>query len=93
MGGSYFHTFLQPQNVAMQKRFFDRYLKGTDNGWKNEPPVEVEIRARGDTVKQVARSTAWPLPETQWTRLFLDAASRNSAPANRRRRPARAMQR
>jgi len=39
--GSYFHTFLQPQNVAMQKRFFDRYLKGIDNGWENEPPVEV----------------------------------------------------
>jgi hypothetical protein len=50
--GSYFHTFLQPQNVAMQKRFFDRYLKGADNGWENEPPVEVEIRARGDTVKR-----------------------------------------
>src|SRR6266566_3204010 len=74
--GSYFHTFLQPQNVAMQKRFFDRYLKGIDNGWENEPPVEVEIRAPGDTVKRVARSTAWPLPETQWTRFFLDAASK-----------------
>ena len=79
--GSYFHTFLQPQNVAMQKRFFDRYLKGADNGWENEPPVEVEIRARGDTVKRVARSTAWPLPETQWTRLFLDAASRTLGPS------------
>ena len=60
----------------MQKRFFDRYLKGIDNGWENEPPVEVEIRAPGDTVKRAARSTAWPLPETQWTRFFLDAASK-----------------
>jgi predicted acyl esterase len=74
--GSYFHTFLQPQNVAMQKRFFDCYLKGIDNGWENEPPVQVEIRAPGDTVRRVARNTAWPLLETQWTRFFLDAANK-----------------
>ena len=43
-GGSYFHTFLQPKNVALQKRFFDRYLKDEHNGWENEPPVEVQVR-------------------------------------------------
>jgi predicted acyl esterase len=64
----------------MQKRFFDRYLKGIDNDWENEPPVEVEIRGPGDTVKRVARSTAWPLPETQWTRFFLDAANKTLSP-------------
>jgi predicted acyl esterase len=74
--GSYFHTFLQPDNVALQKRFFDRYLKGADNGWQNEPLVEVEIRGPGDTVKRTARGNAWPLPETQWTRFFLDAADK-----------------
>jgi predicted acyl esterase len=73
--GSYFHTFLQPKNVALQRRFFDRWLKGIDNGFENEPRVEVEIRAPGDTVKRVARSDAWPLPQTQWTRLHLDAAN------------------
>jgi uncharacterized protein len=78
--GSYFHTFLQPQNVAMQKRFFDRYLKDIDNGWENESPVEVEVRGHGDTVKRVARGSAWPLPETQWTRLFLDAANKTLGP-------------
>jgi uncharacterized protein len=79
--GSYFHTFLQPKNVALQRRFFDRYLKGIDNGWENEPRVEVEIRAPGDTVRRVARSDAWPLPQTQWTRLYLDAASNTLAGA------------
>src|SRR5690242_318653 len=73
--GSYFHTFLQPKNVALQRRFFDRWLKGIDNGFETEPRVEVEIRAPGDTVARVARSDAWPLPQTQWTRLHLDAAS------------------
>ena len=77
--GSYFHTFLQPKNVALQKRFFDRWLKDIDNGWR-EPPVEVEIRARGDTVKRVARGTAWPFPQTQWTRFYLDAARKTLGP-------------
>jgi hypothetical protein len=78
--GSYFHTFLQPKNVALQRRFFDRWLKGMDNGWESEPRVEVEIRAPGDSVKRVARSDAWPLPQTQWTRLYLDAASKTLRP-------------
>jgi len=75
--GSYFHTFLQPKNVALQKRFFDHYLKGIANGWEEEPKVEVEIRAPGNKTKRLHRSTAWPLPETQWTRFHLDAAGRN----------------
>jgi predicted acyl esterase len=77
--GSYFHTFLQPKNVALQRRFFDRWLKGIDNGFENEPRVEVEIRAPGDAVKRVAQSDAWPLPQTHWTRFYLDAASRSLA--------------
>jgi hypothetical protein len=78
--GSYFHTFLQPKNVALQRRFLDRWLKGIDNGFENEPRVEVEIRAPGDSVKRVARSDAWPLPQTQWTRLHLDAAAKTLRP-------------
>jgi predicted acyl esterase len=65
--------------VALQRRFFDRWLKGVDNGFENEPRVEVEIRAPGDSVRRVARSDAWPLPQTQWTRLHLDAASKTLA--------------
>jgi predicted acyl esterase len=78
--GSYFHTFLQPKNVALQRRFFDRWLKGIDNGFDNEPRVEVEIRAPGDGVRRVAQSDAWPLPQTQWTQLHLDAADRRLRP-------------
>jgi uncharacterized protein len=79
--GSYFHTFLLPKNVALEKRFFDRYLKGIANGWEDETRVEVEIRGPGDTVKRTARATAWPLPRTQWTPFFLDATARTLAPA------------
>src|SRR5262249_58448092 len=46
-----------------------------------EPPIEVEIRAAGDKVKRIARSTAWPFPQTKWRRFFLDAASKTLSPA------------
>ncbi|HET7764677.1 MAG TPA: CocE/NonD family hydrolase [Burkholderiales bacterium] len=73
--GSYFFTFLLPQNVALQRRFFDRYLKGVENGWEKEPRVEVEVRAVNDTVKRTVRDAHWPLSGTKWTRLYLDASS------------------
>ena len=71
--GSYIHTYFQPQNVALQKRFFDHYLKGIDNGWEKEPKVELSVRGPGDTVKRQHQATAWPLPDTQWTKLYLNA--------------------
>lgn len=73
--GSYFITFLAPENVAMQRRFFDRYLKGIDNGWEREPRVTVQVRAPDDTIHRIIASSDWPLPETDWKRLFLDAAT------------------
>jgi hypothetical protein len=58
--GSYFHTFLQPRNVAMQKRFFDRYLKGIDNDWENEP-LSRRKQGFGELAPLTARAC---LPET-----------------------------
>jgi len=45
----------------------------------NEGTIQRSIRFEL-TVKRVARSTAWPLPETQWTRFFLDAANKTLGP-------------
>jgi predicted acyl esterase len=75
--GSYFLTFLLPESVALQRRFFDRYLKGIENGWEQEPKVDVAIRAADDTVKRRALDTAWPLSGTTWTRLYLDARGKS----------------
>ena len=72
--GSYFLTFLRPESVALQRKFFDRYLKDIDNGWEREPKVEVAVRAVDDTLKRVVSDTQWPLSGTQWTRLYLDAS-------------------
>ncbi len=73
--GSYFLTFLLPGSVALQRKFFDRYLKGANNGWEREPKVEVAVRAADDTVKRVVRDTQWPLAGTKWTRFYLDASN------------------
>ncbi len=78
--GPYFITFLLPETIALQRRFFDRYLKGIDNGWESEKRVEVQVRAADDTVKRTIAAADWPLPQTQWTRLHLDAAAKTLAP-------------
>ena len=72
--GSYFLTFLLPQSVALQRKFFDRYLKNIDNGWEREPKVQVSVRSTDDKVKRVVSDTQWPLAGTKWTRLYLDAS-------------------
>ena len=74
--GPYFITFLLPETVAMQRRFFDRYLKGIDNGWEKEPRVEVELRSADDKVKRKIVAADWPIPGTQWLKLHLDAGAK-----------------
>lgn len=75
--GAYFGTFFASPSVAMQRRFFDRYLKGLDNGWEKEPRVEVVVRSPDDTVHRVVTSTAWPVEGTQYVKMHLDAANKS----------------
>ena len=57
---------------TLQRRFFDHFLKGIDNGWEKEPRVWLQIR-HIDTF--VARpENEWPLARTQWTKLYLSPA-------------------
>ena len=53
--------------------FFDRYLRGTDNGWEATPPVRMSVLDPGhaDTVERVEES--FPPPRVTATELFLDA--------------------
>src|SRR5258708_31490607 len=64
--GSYFLTFLLPESVALQRKFFHRYLKGHDNGWEAEPRGRMSIRPRRDRVKRRALEHSWPLTGTGW---------------------------
>jgi predicted acyl esterase len=64
--------FYTDYGCDLQKRFFDHFLKGADNGWDREPPVRLQIRHPGE--RFVERSEQeWPLERTRWTRFYLDA--------------------
>jgi predicted acyl esterase len=72
-GDSHWSLFSSGYGLALQKRFFDHFLKGIDNGWQQTPPVTLNVRHPGE--KFVLRAeTEWPLARTQWTKLYLDAA-------------------
>lgn len=68
-GGTHWESFYLPQYVAMQKRFFDCYLKGVENGWEDQPPVLLEVR-HVDRFEPRPESL-WPLQGTDWTRWYL----------------------
>jgi predicted acyl esterase len=60
--------------LALQKRFFDYFLKGVDNGWDKTPRVMLNIRHPGERFVQ-RPEREWPLARTQWTPFYLDAAT------------------
>ena len=48
-------------------RWYDHWLKGKDTGILNEPPVKVWVMGEN----KWRTGNDWPLPETQWTKLYL----------------------
>jgi predicted acyl esterase len=78
-GDSHWSLFYSAYGLALQKRFFDHFLKGIDNGWDKQPPVQLNIRHPGE--KFVLRmEKEWPLARTQWTKFYLDPASMALSP-------------
>lgn len=71
--GDHLTPFYSDEAIALQKRFFDRFLKGANNGWEKEPRVAVQIRRPNGTTWRYA--SAWPLPGTRPERWYLDAAT------------------
>src|SRR3989442_1866076 len=73
-GDSHWSLFSSGYGLALQKRFFDYFLKGIDNGWDKTPHVMLNIRHPGE--KFVLRHEhEWPLARTQWTKFYLDPAT------------------
>jgi uncharacterized protein len=58
----------------LQKRFFDYFLKGSDNGWANEPRVRLQIRRLDGFIERM--EDEWPIARTQWTKFYLDPDNR-----------------
>ena len=78
-GDSHWSLFSSAYGLDLQKRFFDHFLKGIDNGWDATPPVMLNVRYPGE--KFVLRyENEWPLARTRWTKLYVDPANRALSP-------------
>jgi hypothetical protein len=53
-------------------RWHDHWLKGIDTGIMHEPPVKYWVMGANEW----RHGTDWPLPETQWTKLYLTSWGR-----------------
>jgi len=65
--------FYTDYGVRLQKRFFGHFLKDEETGWDEQPPVLLQVRQVDGTFAERGEE-AWPIPRTEWTQLFLDAA-------------------
>jgi predicted acyl esterase len=73
-GGSHWAPFYTDYGVGLQKRFFDHFLKGADNGWDKQPAVLLQVRHPGE--KFVERTEGeWPIARTKWTHFYLDPSN------------------
>ncbi|HUP94951.1 MAG TPA: CocE/NonD family hydrolase [Burkholderiales bacterium] len=73
-GGSHWAPFYTDYGVKLQKRFFDYFLKGIDNGWDQQPRVQLQVRHVDKFVQR--HETEWPIARTRWTRYYLDLSER-----------------
>jgi putative CocE/NonD family hydrolase len=72
---------LAPDFLTLRLRWFDRWLKGAANGVDAEPRVRIFVMGGGTGRKNAAgrldhggawrAETAWPIPDTRWTRYYL----------------------
>jgi predicted acyl esterase len=62
------------EEMALQKRFLDRFLKGDERAMDGVPPVRMEINSNRFKYK-VVHATSWPVEETRYRSLYLDATS------------------
>ena len=82
-GGNHRDAFYLPDGEALQKQFFDYYLRGQDNGWPDRAPVMLKVRQIDDSYVE-RDEQEWPLARTQWTKFHLDleaGALRSEPPA------------
>lgn len=62
-------------------RYFDRYLRDIRNGWESTPRVRIDVMDAYDFDFQLRRAEEdWPIPRTQYTKLYLDAKTRSLQP-------------
>jgi uncharacterized protein len=78
-GGKKWERYYSEDGLAYQKKFFDYYLKGIQNGWQETLPVRLEIRDTRDEYT-VRPEKEFPLARTQYKKLYLDATDGSLSP-------------
>jgi predicted acyl esterase len=71
-GDAHWVDFYTDRGVALQKEFFDHYLRREENGWEGRPRVMLRIRHADGTFTDRGEDQ-WPLARTDWTRYHLTA--------------------
>lgn len=80
-GDTHWSLFSSNYGLDLQKRFFDYFLKGIENGWLDTPPVLLKIR-HVDGSFEDRTEKEWPIARTQWVPQFLNAESKSIATEN-----------
>jgi uncharacterized protein len=70
-GLEHWTEFYTDYGVHLQKRFFDHFLKGVDNGWDAQPKVMLRVRTVDGGFTERTEDE-WPIARTRWTSLHLD---------------------
>ena len=76
-GIEHWTEFYTDYGIDLQQRFFAAFLKGDDSGWRDQPPVQLQVRHHDGFVPRAEQE--WPLARTRWTKLHLDPADRTLA--------------
>ena len=80
--GRHEEWFYLKYGMDLQKRFFDYYLKGEQNGWDKEPRVWLNIRRPFTDEVELRKEHEWPLKGTNWTKLYLHAGGKGKLDPN-----------
>jgi len=73
-GDTHFTLFYAKYGQDLQRKFFDHFLKGENNGWDEQPKVLLNVRHPGEKFVQRAENE-WPLARTLWTKYHLNPAT------------------
>ena len=67
--------FYRPENQKDLMRFFDKYLKGLDNGWEKTPKVRYSILNPGGRDEMGIEAQSFPPQEVRYEKYYLEADS------------------
>ncbi|ABQ71666.1 X-Pro dipeptidyl-peptidase C-terminal domain protein (plasmid) [Rhizorhabdus wittichii RW1] len=74
-GRKKWEQYYAPENVELQRAFFDRFLLGREDRFTDQPLITIEVRESA-YVGETREEREWPLARTAWTPMYLDTAAR-----------------